>query len=254
MAESVRTRLFLPQAGAEHLSTDDPEILEVARVLRFRSGDAVGVFADDPFEYRYIVEKSDRRGIELRLEAKAINRANPAVPCILLQAHGKAGKSGEIVKQATALGVTEILFFRAERSIGRGSEDKTEKMRKIAIESCRQCGRSQVPKVSVAKSDFSTVLDLVRREHPEMMFLTLSPEAGEHLLDAPRSRFHAGVCLIIGPEGGFSPDEESLLRSISTRFVHLGPRILRMELAAVVALALVQAMISTEHGETDAEH
>ena len=86
MAKSVQTRLFLPQAGAERLSTDDPEILEVARVLRLRSGDAVGVFADDPFEYRYVVEDATRNGIELRFEAKAINRANPTVPCALLQA------------------------------------------------------------------------------------------------------------------------------------------------------------------------
>ncbi|HOE11225.1 MAG TPA: RsmE family RNA methyltransferase [bacterium] len=253
MAESVRTRLFLPQAGANHLFTNDPEILEVARVLRLRSGDRVGVFADDPLDYWYVVEKSDRNGLELRMTGKEINPANPVVPCILFQAHGTAGKAGNIVREAAALGATEVIFFQAERSIGRGSENKIEKLQKVALESCRQCGRSRVPKISLAESDFSTVLDPVRREYPEILFLTLSPKAEGHLLDSLRSWSRAGVGLIIGPEGGFSPDEESLLRSMSTPFVHLGPRVLRMELAAVVALALVQAIISTEHGKKDAE-
>jgi len=248
MTESVRTRLFLPQAGAKRLFTDDPEILEVARVLRLRRGDRVGVFADDPLDYWYVVEKSDRNGLELRMTGKEINPANPVVPCVLFQAHGTAGKAGNIVREAAALGATEVIFFQAERSMGRGSENKIEKLQKVAIESCRQCGRSLVPKISSAEPDFPTALESVRREYPSITFLTLSPKGKEHLIMLPYSLVRGGIALVIGPEGGFSPDEESLLRSIPSRFIHLGRRILRMELAAMASLVMVNTVLELAIG------
>jgi 16S rRNA (uracil1498-N3)-methyltransferase len=249
----ARTRLFLPDAGKERLVIADYESLEVARALRLRPGNGVGAFADDSYDYYYRVEVADRRQIELRLVGREINRANPKVTCILVQACGKAGKNADIVRQATALGVTEISFFRADRSVGRMAADKVERLTKVAIESCRQCGRSRIPKVTMQDEGLGPVLDRVVSDYPGMTLFALCPDSDRHLNSFPLDHFARGSAIIVGPEGGFSCQEKPILLTKQARFAHLGPRILRMELASVVALALVQSMMSAKYGVRNAE-
>ncbi|MFH1738124.1 MAG: RsmE family RNA methyltransferase [bacterium] len=250
MKNQSRTRLFVPQAGEERLILDDPEILEVARVLRLRPEDEIALFADDSFEYTYTVRASNRKQLEIRCKGKEPNRANPQLSCILVQAFGKAGKNADIVKQATALGVTQISFYRAERSIGRIASDKADRLMKTAIESCRQCGRSRVPEVIVEDQGLGCVLDRVADKHPGVALIALSPESDRNLNAMSRNQFASGAVLVVGPEGGFSREEEAVLRSKDACFVNLGPRVLRMELASVVALSLLNADFGVRNAES----
>ena len=246
MKHEVRTRLFVPQAGKERLFVSGREHLEVARVLRLRPGDCVGVFADDPFDYYYRIESIDRKQIDLQLTSSETNRANPNVTCVLVQACGKAGKNADIVRQATALGATRISFFRADRSIGRIASAKVDRLAKVAIESCRQCGRSHIPKITIQNEGLEPVLDSILSDHPDITLFALSPNADRHLLSFPPDHFAHGSAVIVGPEGGFSSEEEQILQLKQAHLAGLGPRVLRMELACVVALALVQSFTNAE--------
>lgn len=248
MKEQARTRLFLPQAGQEQLIIADQEILEVARVVRLRPGETVAVFRDDPFEYYYQISGVDRRQIRLHLLGREINRANPDSICVLVQASGKAGKNAHIVKHATALGVTKIFFFRAGRSVGRALTERADRLTKVAIEACRQCGRSRVPLVVAEDLPLHTALGGIAQDDPGAALVALSPDGDCHLSSLSRELVMRGVVVVVGPEGGFSSEEKECLLSRRSHLVHLGPRILRMELASLVALALVQSFTDREHG------
>jgi len=242
MHGEVRTRLFLPQAGSERIITTDEGALDIARVLKLRKDDLVGLFKDDPFDYEYRVESVTRRQLVLEYRGRRENTANPQATCVLVQASGKSGKNEEIVRHGTALGVTEFLFFRADRSIGRIVFDKAKRLQKIALESCRQCGRSRVPVVALQDQGLEPALDGIAKYKP--VLIACIPGNNRALWRTPRENLAEGVVLVIGPEGGFSPDEHRTLSRKGAHIAGLGPRTLRMELASVVALALVQSSLN----------
>ncbi len=243
MSDDVRTRLFLEEAGSERISTSDRETMDVARVLRMRPNQRVVFFKNDPFDYEYSLQEINRRELVFQYEGRKPNAANPHVPCFLIQAAGKMGKNEEIVRHGTALGVTDFLFFQADRSIGRIAFEKLARLRKIAIESCRQCGRSVLPTIESRNENLQVSLRSVDR----LPVIAFSPDAQTPFYQVRREDLSNGAALVVGPEGGFSPEEQKTLEKKAAYLVGLGPRTLRMELASVAALALVQSvLIETE--------
>jgi 16S rRNA (uracil1498-N3)-methyltransferase len=126
------------------------------------------------------------------------------------------------------------------RSVVRLDEKQAEKKqahwRGIVIGACEQCGRSRVPAVTAPLP----LRDYFTKVRKEGMRLVLSPSAPASLTGI--ASLPNKVELLIGPEGGL--DDEELLAAQKAGFmpVRLGPRVLRTETAAVVALTVFQAL------------
>jgi 16S rRNA (uracil1498-N3)-methyltransferase len=124
------------------------------------------------------------------------------------------------------------------RSVARPEPGRRARWEKIAREAARQCGRADVPVVA-AQVELAAALaapDLPARR------LMLSPEPGVQPLRA-RLPDPAPTALLVGPEGGLAPAEVEAARAAGFVPVGLGPRILRVETAAIVAVALAQESI-----------
>lgn len=231
----VRTRLYLPEAGQKILVCDDSETRSIAKVLRLAPGDDVVCFNGDGIEYLYRVERAGRSGIMMTLRSSWPNVRDPRLENAVWIASSKGKSKEEAARSLTALGVTRIVFFQAERSVSKPESRVGERLRKIAVETCRQCGRSTVPNIHVYNQSLQDLFRDGGLNSSGILFWEQTP-------DAPISitRPNAPLEIVFGPEGGFTQKEIDWAIDYGFTLAGLGPRILRAELAVIVGVALVQ--------------
>lgn len=233
---SIKTRIHTPDAGAALLQAEDADTLSIARTLRFQPGDRIACFNGDAHEYLYRITTSSRRHIEAELTGSSPNPADASPPLTIWAASVKGKTKDRIVRDVTALGATAVRFYHAEHSVSRPEAEQAGRLSKLAIEACRQCGRSTIPLIEMLDAPLKECLTLNQNgrivvfwERDENSRLDVSASADIHLN------------LVFGPEGGFSDEEIEWLRSAGAQFASLGARILRSELAVCVGAALAQA-------------
>jgi 16S rRNA (uracil1498-N3)-methyltransferase len=211
----------------------------LAQVLRLRAGEPVEVFDGLGARFASVLEPAGE-ALALRLGARVQTEAGP-VDVWLGQALAKSDKLELVIQKATELGVARVLPFSAARSVvkldeGRG-ESRTERWRKIAQEAARQCGRADVPVIDKPLS-LRDLLALLAAE-PERRGLVLDP--GTHALRlGAAARGERKLLLVIGPEGGLSPEELAACAEAGVVSVSLGALVLRTETAGLAALSIVQ--------------
>ena len=144
-----------------------------------------------------------------------------------------------MVQKATELGVARLRPVLTRRTIA--ARVNGERMRANAIEAAEQCGILWVPQVAAPER-----LEAVLQGWDQTRALMFCDEAAA--VASPLAALAAlegrPLAVLIGPEGGFDPSEQTLLREKSFALpISLGPRIMRADTAAVAALALVNAAL-----------
>ena len=250
---SSMPRLFV-NAGlvaGEPFALDEAQANYLTRVMRLGTGDAARVFNGRDGEWRARISKAEGRRAEMTpVERLREQTGQGGAPLTLLFAPVKKSETDFIVEKATELGAAAIRPVITERTQTRTV--RLDRFLKIALEAAEQTERLDLPDVADAVS-----LDTALAALPEGTVLIFCDEAGNDA-DAPwggqagRARPMAemlpgikgrSAAILIGPEGGFSPDERSHLRARADTYpVSLGPRILRAETAAVAAMTLWQAI------------
>ncbi|MBI4335739.1 MAG: RNA methyltransferase, partial [Candidatus Omnitrophica bacterium] len=163
----------------------------------------------------------------------------------LAQALPKLSKIDSIIQKATELGAYEIIPMITERTIARpkNSAGKLERWKKIAVEASKQCRRKSLPKIADVTA-FSDMLKKIKEFDVALIFST--GKDNKKLRDLLKN-FSAGkILILIGPEGDFSPSEESCARAQGCHPISLGEIILRCETAAVAALSVINYELSTK--------
>lgn len=237
-----------------HVAQDAEEVLlrgeahhYVSRVIRLSPGDRLVLFDESGWEWVGRVLEIDRHGAKVRIEGKRPNRCEPARPGWLVQGFPKGAKFFEIVRAATALGASGIVPFVAQRTVSaRGGKSDAWQTRceRIALEAVRQCGRVRPPQILQPEPSLESALARAASGGP-LRGVCLWEEAEEPLTECLRREglskdTERNLVVVIGPEGGLTGDEAELARARGLFLCHLGPRILRTELAPVVALSIVQ--------------
>ncbi len=230
-----RSRLYLPvPLRSGHEVTVEGERAHYLRsVLRLRAGAPLTVFDGEGGEFDAEVLAFDRRRVRLRLGAwRDVERESP------LRIHlGLAVAKGErmdwAVQKAVELGVAAITPLLTERGNvvleGERAERRRRHWQAVAVAACEQCGRNRVPAVAPPQPLPAWL--------PGRRGLVFDP-SGASLGALPEP---AGeLALLIGPEGGLTAAELRLAEAEGFVPVALGPRILRVETAAVAALTAVQ--------------
>ena len=231
------------QDGAAFLSGEDAR--HALRVLRLAAGDEVELVCP-PARYRACIADTEGGVVRLRI-LQALESTEASTRVTLYQGLPKADKMEWIVQKSTELGAHAIVPVRMERSVVRlEGEDacrKAERWQKIAREAVKQCGRVCVPAVRTPQK--LTALEAEMRALDALIVPWEDARDGsirECLTRfAPDRTLNVGI--LIGPEGGISPDEAWWLREkADARLVTLGPRVLRTETAALAALTAVMAL------------
>jgi 16S rRNA (uracil1498-N3)-methyltransferase len=231
-------RLFVPdplRAGARFALAPD-QARYLTAVMRRAVGDPVAVFNGRDGEWRALVVEAGKRGCALAAEVQTQPQAiGPDLDLII--ALVKRPRLETIVEKATELGVRRIRLALTRHT--NADRANLARLQAIAVEAAEQTGRVEVPEVS-GPDRLERILD---GWDPDRR-LVFCDEAGQArpLLSAVRASGPAAV--LIGPEGGFSPEERAQLRAAAfVTPVSLGPRVLRADTAAIAALSLWQAAV-----------
>jgi 16S rRNA (uracil1498-N3)-methyltransferase len=229
------------------LVTLPDEVVRHIQVLRQREGDVLTLFngqRSDEVEGEYqaqLISLEKRRATALVTEFVATKRESPLV-LSLAQSLSSGDKMEFTIQKAVELGVTVIQPLVTQRCVLKVSADKEAKKlarwRDIVMSACEQSGRNVIPELRniMTLNDFLSGLP---QPSPENLRLLLSPTGAQGL------RAIAGqpknIWLMAGPEGGLTPQEESLILGSGWQALQLGARILRTETAALAAVSALQA-------------
>jgi len=246
-------RFYLPplQCQNEPLFLTGREAHHALRVMRIRRGERVTVLNGAGEAFLCEVAQFDRDKVQLRLLER---HAAPPLPChiTLVQAIPK-GKMEFIIQKATELGVSRIVPLLSDRVIVQSTRErsgKVDKWRTIALEAIKQCGSAWLPEI---ENPLSIPQFLARQESFELNLLaSLQSDSGHpgrlfHTFQKQHGRQAQKVCIWIGPEGDFSPEEIDQIRSAGASPISLGTLVLRSDTAALCCLAIV----NYELGRTD---
>jgi len=240
-----RRRLFaspLPAAKVE--MTLDDESRHHAQVLRLSVGDELRLFDAAGREADATVVRCDRRALVCVVEG-ARDVPAPREQLHLAVCVPKAAKLELIVRMLTELGVASLQLVQSERAVSKwsGEDGKLERFRRIAIEACAQSEQAYAPALSAPLPLAATLVSgAFTRSRYKCAFVERSASAQlPHLLagDTTEPGIAREVWAIVGPEGGFAPVEVQLMADHGTDLITLGPAILRVETACVVACALI---------------
>lgn len=236
------TRLFVSGAlinGAE-VELDGNRSRYLGKVLRARVGDRLSIFNGDGPEWPATIQSIAKSKVVLKLGDGFDARTESALKTHLVQGISRGERMDFVIQKATELGVKRITPVLTEYGVVKLNGDRAEKRRghwqKIAASACEQSGRTRIPLIDSPlplNNWFGSKTEKVDTE------LILAPGAQTPLtqVTAPTTK----VCILIGPEGGFSDIEYDDADAAGFTAVSLGSRVLRTETAALAALAVIQS-------------
>ncbi len=210
-------------------------------VLRLKQGDNISVFdgLGNEFAARIVTVEKDRIGIALSDKRSPVTESPLRIA--LAQSFLKDKKMDQLVRQVMELGVNHFIPFMAHRSVARPDQKRSQarhqRWEKIAAEALKQCRRSRPMDIEPVLS-FEAALALSQAYDMKLFFWEVQ---GDSLFPQPAQQSRPrSVFVMIGPEGGFEAREQNLAREHGFLTVQMGPRILRVETAAIAACTLVQ--------------
>lgn len=222
------------------------DVNHITHVLRMGKDDEILLSTTDGQELLCMIESVDRDCIVCNVCSASCNQTEPRVKVTLIQGVPKGEKMELIIQKTVELGVCTIVPAMMERTVVRfhtaqDAAKKQSRWQKIAEEASKQCGRGVVPQVAMPRS-FKQVLSqisaqsvkLIAYENEQENSLKARMDAAIQLGDVTE------ICVIIGPEGGISPEEFQWAQDAGFESVSLGRRILRTETAGIAVLSAVR--------------
>jgi 16S rRNA (uracil1498-N3)-methyltransferase len=230
--------------SSDRATLSGPEAHHLIHVMRATPGTQVTLFDGGGEEFSASVEQIGRAEVSLAiLSRESVNRELP-LSLILGVALPKGDRQKWLVEKAVELGVTRIVPLRTRRGVAQPVEQALVRLRRAVIEASKQCGRNRLLKIDEPQAwpDFvadaaGTPCRLLAHPGGNCPVFRLR-ENGIVPSDV------SSVCAAVGPEGGFSEEEATLAVDAGWQTVDLGPRILRVETAALMLAAVIGSRTS----------
>lgn len=230
--------------GEEH-SMSGEEVHHLLNGRRMREGESFELQDQNLQHFLVVLQKTTRREVFFRVEKQL-----DALPPSPLQLEILLGMPKEkaldlVIQKITEMGASTLYIFQArfspKNTMAQKREKTLERWNRIAQAACKQSGRQRPPKIEYFPS-------------LELLLQNLPPSAHQWVLSTQSSDDHAGASdllnlrseasdshrVLIGPEGGLHPDEEQLSIQQGMQPIHIGPRVLRSETAAIAMVAILQ--------------
>jgi 16S rRNA (uracil1498-N3)-methyltransferase len=210
-----------------------PEAHHVSNVLRLTVRDAVELFDGQGRAAEGVITAIARRSVELQITA--VRETPPILPRITLAAAVPKGERFDwLVEKTAELGVAQLVPLRTARGTVDPRDSKLDRLRQVVIAACKQSRNNWAMEIA-APIAWDEWLSTKSKDIP-----LLIADAGGGALESRIGPETLEVLIAIGPEGGWTAEELAAGQTQGGQLVSLGPTILRIETAAIVAAALVR--------------
>ncbi len=222
--------------SGEELILDEDLSHYVRNVLRKKSGEHLRVFNESDGEYEATVTSVSKKSVIIQIGNKIATNNESPIHIHLGQAISRGERMDFVVQKAVELGVSTITPLFTERCNVKLDKErslsKIEHWQQIAISACEQSGRNRVPTINPPED----IKKWLANRNESLRFICHPGLENKKNLQTVSDT----VALLIGAEGGFIEQEIFLAKQSHFESLNLGPRILRTETAAIVALTLIQ--------------
>lgn len=234
-------RIYHPEllAGQQHCILSE-EAAHHLRVLRMNEGDALILFDGSNHIFFGTIESLSKKQITVAISHSELDDRESNLPIHLGQVISRGDRMEFTIQKSVELGVNIITPLWSERCgvklDGDRQDKKIQQWQKIVIAACEQSGRNVIPEVRpiMKLTDWC-------QEQDEMLKLNLHPRANYTIKSLPTIP-KAGVRLLIGAEGGLSPEEIMMTEQQGFTEVLLGKRVLRTETASLATITALQTL------------
>ncbi len=226
------------EIGKEFLMKGPP--LEALCVQGGRIGSLVTLTDSEGSDFRGRVTRLSKTEGSLFIFEAFPSPTESSLEIILLQALPEKERMELIVQKTTELGVSTILPFESERSISLGEREakqrKAHRWQHIALKAVQQSRRAKVPYIG----DCRPLEKILGDFGEDTLKILLWEKEGENLKRVLKQHRSQKICVMVGPEGGFSEEEVKSVKKKGFMPVKLGQRIVRTETAAIVLVGILQ--------------
>ncbi len=210
------------------------EFEHAKNVLRLGVGDEVILLDNSGKEYTAVIALVEKKRMSLNVVREELGeREAKEDVCLLFGYLKNADKNEFIVQKAVELGVKRIIAFSSTYSSAYMNENKLDRLNKVAKESAKQCLRATAPTVEYCDT-LEKALACAEGYENKLFACEFATESKRNL-----ATLCGSTAIVVGSEGGFSREEESVAAGLGFASVTLGKRILRAETAAVALTAVV---------------
>ncbi|OGP13496.1 MAG: hypothetical protein A3I75_03330 [Deltaproteobacteria bacterium RIFCSPLOWO2_02_FULL_50_16] len=231
----------------DQVAIKGPDVRHIKNVLRLKKGDALSMTDGAGIVYEGIIDSMQTQGITVKITSQKSLSTLPIQLCCA-QALIKKDKMDWVIQKTVELGVSHIIPFTSSRTVPQGKENsRRERWKRIAQEAMKQSGQTYTPTLAPPLS-FDKLLHASQQY--DLKILCWENEASHSLKRILRNpdrdlSIIKSIIYIIGPEGGFTPDE--IQKAIRSHFIpiSLGDRILRSETASVTVASILQYEANT---------
>ena len=236
---TVRLYVDQPLSSGQRLALSTERSRYLTQSLRLTEGATVNLFNERDGEFSARIDTPRKRATVVAINEPVAAACESPLNLTLAQSIGRGDRMDYAVQKATELGVRRIqplITARTEvRLSGTRAEDRRRRWEQIARAACEQCGRTVPPGIAAP----APLTQWIAQEPRAEAAFVLDPEAAQGL----RIGSNAGdsVSVAVGPEGGWAPEELAAFGAAGHTSVRVGPRTLRTETAAAIAVALLQA-------------
>ncbi len=226
-----------------------PDVARHIQVLRLQPGDAVTLFDGSGSETPARLLAIGKRSATVELGASVHRDIESPYRITLAQGIAGGDKMDWLLEKAVELGITTCQPLQTEKSLvrlqGERAERRVTHWQALARAACEQCGRNRVPEIASILTWRDWLAGRSVQQNPPTVLL--SPRADTRVVDGADTQrdwiLQTGLQLVIGPEGGLSPTEESQALAAGCVPLQLGPRVLRTETASLAAIAALHAVL-----------
>jgi len=229
-------RFYFPPGtiNADTIPLPKEELHHALHVIRAKSNDAIILFDGQGREWQAHVSRIDRNSIDATIDATREETPNEPRLTIALARLSREKSMVAAVQRATELGTDRFLFFNATHSEPRRAN--ADWWMRPVIESCKQCERLWFPEI-IEIGDLTAALALA--------------DTNTYLSQAHAVQIHSlpdasNATVFIGPEGGFTDEEQVAIMGAGALSICLGPHILRSEVAVSAAAAILRAALDRQ--------
>ena len=211
---------------------DGEEGRHAATVKRMREGEVIHLCDGQGTRAIATVVKVHKHSLDLTIDQFTFEEA-PEPRFVVVQALAKGERAELAVEMLTEVGADAIIPWRAEHSIGKWDsvEKGLEKWRRTSRESAKQSRRAWIPEISNLKST-AEVCELMSQAQSVFVL----HESADQALAACAIREQGTIMIVVGPEGGISPDELAAFSAAGARVVHMGASVMRTSTAGAIAV------------------
>jgi 16S rRNA (uracil1498-N3)-methyltransferase len=243
MAQLQRLVIAPTQLSAHTIALTSEQRHYLTRVLRLKGGDRFIAIC----EQQWWLAQLHLCQPEAQLLEPVVVQTELKQPITLLAALTKGQGFEEVVRAATEMGVAVFIPLITARTIMNPGDGKLERWRRIAAEAAEQSCRQIVPEI-LAPMPFETALSLAKSERfaHQQRLICVTAQDGRNLWQALANLPHLGILVMVGPEGGWTAEEQAAAIAQGFTPVSLGRRVLRAVTASFAAIAMLSTRIDAE--------